>query len=67
MGPWFGEACTLLVEPFRCRGAARTRLRTLTALLLDFHAWRTLRSGVPSSGEAVEAAVRAIDCQAGAR
>jgi AcrR family transcriptional regulator len=53
----------VLAEPFKVRGAHRTRLVAMLQLFLDLHTWRTLARSLPAE-ETVGAAVRAICAQA---
>jgi AcrR family transcriptional regulator len=51
-----------LAEPFKARGARRTRLLATIDVFLDLHTWRTLARTM-SPEETVSAAVRAIGAQ----
>jgi hypothetical protein len=61
--PRFAEMHAALGEPFRATGHRRQRVLGVLRLVLDFATWRTLRQSVPSSADAVEAAVRSLIAQ----
>jgi AcrR family transcriptional regulator len=60
----FGESAErlrdVLVDAFDDGESPRRRRLAVLGMFLEFSAWRALRSGVGSSAEAVDAAVRAI-------
>jgi AcrR family transcriptional regulator len=61
-GP-FEALCGALADGFHERGETRRRVMAALAVFLGFNGWRALRSGVRSSSEAVNVAVRGVMAQ----
>jgi hypothetical protein len=61
--PAFDRMRDVLAEPFHARGASRTRLVATLDLFLHLHTWQMLARTM-TTGQAVEAAVRATCVQA---
>jgi AcrR family transcriptional regulator len=64
MAPVMRRIRETLSQPFRARGATRTRIEAMLDLVLDLRSYQLLAQGA-SPGEQVEAAVRAVVAQSG--